>query len=272
MSLERKLGPRFRGGDFFRFLARQLGAVLELLERLRVGERLDVLHLAPVHHVAYRQLDNLAALGAWNVGDLEDLRRHVARGGVVADAALDAIRDFVVHAEAVTQLDEEHDAHVALPVLADDERLDHLLELLDLAVDLRRADPDAARVEHGVRPAVDDDAVVLGDLGPVAVAPDVRVLLEIRSAVPRAVGIVPEADRHRGERPRADQLALFSLQRAPLLVEHIDRHAESLRLDLAAPDRTGRIAEHEARRCRCRPRWTRGRRRASRSCRRSRSL
>ena len=37
---------------------------------------------AAVHDVAHRELDDLAALGARDVGDLHDLRRHVARRGV----------------------------------------------------------------------------------------------------------------------------------------------------------------------------------------------
>ena len=59
-------------------LLTQLGAVAEVLERLGVGERLDVLHRPAMHHLAHRELDDLAALGARNIGDLHDLRRHGA--------------------------------------------------------------------------------------------------------------------------------------------------------------------------------------------------
>ena len=58
-----------------------------------VGQRLDVLHRPAVHDVAHRELDDLAALGARDVGDLHDLRRHVARRGVVADLLLDPVRE-----------------------------------------------------------------------------------------------------------------------------------------------------------------------------------
>src|SRR6185503_9453225 len=109
------------------------------------------------------------------------------------------------------------------------------------------ADAHAAGVEDRVGAAVDDEAAVPGLFAPVAVAPDVRVFLEIGRAVLGAVGIVPEADRHRGERPGADQLAFFTLYRATFLVENRHRHAEALGLDLAAPYRTHRVAEDEAR-------------------------
>ena len=51
----------------------------------------------------------------------------------------------------------------------------------------------------------------VGDLAVVAVAPDAGKLLEVRGAVLGAVGIVPEADRHRGKRARADELALLAV-------------------------------------------------------------
>ena len=59
----------------------------------------------------------------------------------------------------------------------------HFVELLDLAVDLGRADAHAAGIQHGVRAAVDDHAAVRGQLGVVAVAPDAGKALEVRRAV-----------------------------------------------------------------------------------------
>ena len=103
------------------------------------------------------------------------LRRHVARRRVLADAHRGcAPASASSSADAVAQPDEQHDALVALPLLPDHERLDDLVELLDLPVDLRRADAHAARVQHGIGSAVDDDAAVRGDLGPVPVTPHAR--------------------------------------------------------------------------------------------------
>jgi hypothetical protein len=83
----------------------------------------------------------------------------------------------VVEHEPLAQLHEQHHAHVVgvlrRPVLADHDRFDHLGQLLDLAVDLGGADAHAARVQRGVRTAVDDQPAVRGDLAEVAVAPHV---------------------------------------------------------------------------------------------------
>ena len=60
-----------------------------------------------------------------------------------------------------------------------------------------------------------------------------------------AVRVVPEAHRHAGERPRADQFALSPT--LAVIVEHVDVHAEAAALQLAAVHRQHRVAEHEAR-------------------------
>src|ERR1041384_923001 len=57
----------------------ELGTIAEMLERLGIGERLDVFHRLPVNDVAHGELHDLAALGARYVGDLHDARRHVPR-------------------------------------------------------------------------------------------------------------------------------------------------------------------------------------------------
>src|SRR6266536_1945016 len=174
----------------------QLVAIPEFFERLGIGQRLDILDRLAMYDVAHRQLDDLAALGARNVAYLHDLRRYVARRGVGADPLLDAVDQRRVEDDAVAQPDEQHHTHVAhlawRPILADDDALHDLVELLDLAVNLGRSDAHAARIERGIRATVDDHAVVRGELDPVAVAPDARKTLEIRSAILRAVGSVPE--------------------------------------------------------------------------------
>src|SRR5439155_20200291 len=195
--------------DGMRALLAQLGAVSEVLERLGVGERLEVFYRPAVHYVAHRELDDLAALGARDVLDLQDLGRDVPRGGVLADSALDCVDERIVERAAFAQLDEEHNPYVARPVLPDHQRLDDLVELLDLAVDLGGADAHAAGVQHRVGAAMDDDAAVRRDLAPVAVAPDVRVLVEVGGAVLGAIGVIPETDRHRRKGLGADQLSLL---------------------------------------------------------------
>ena len=68
-------------------------------------------------------------------------------------------------------------------------------------------------------------------------APDVRVLVEVRGVVALAAAIVPEAERHRRERLGADELAFLIHHRIAVLVVHLDRQAERAALHLAAIDR-----------------------------------
>ena len=111
-----------------------------------------------MHDRAYRELDQLAALRARDVADLQDLRRHMARRRMVVDAAPDPRRQRVIEPHAVAQPHEQHDAHVVLPLLRDHDRLEHVVDLLHCTIDLRGADAHAARVQDGIRAAVDDRA------------------------------------------------------------------------------------------------------------------
>ena len=71
----RRAGDTVRAGPS-RF---ELGAADEMVERLRVRERVAVADGPAVNRFAHRELDDLAVHRARNVGDGEDLRRHVAR-------------------------------------------------------------------------------------------------------------------------------------------------------------------------------------------------
>ena len=198
-------------------------------------------------HLAHGQLGDLVVHRARNVGDRHDPGRHVARRAVAPDLPPDALDQGAVELRPVGQAHEQHDPLIAVPFLADRERLDHLGDLLDLAIDLGGPDPHPARIEHRVRAAVDDQPVVGGQLDMVAVRPHAGEALEIGRRVAAAVGIVPKAHRHRGKRPGADQLSRLADHRLALLVPHLDRHAEPAGLQLAAPDRRDRVAEREAR-------------------------
>ena len=194
---------------------------------------------APVHDVAHRELGDLAGLGARDVGDRDDLRRHVARrwrrcGSWRRIRCVERRRRASTPSRSRTNSTTRTSSSQSWPMTS---ALDHLRQLLDLAVDLGRADAHAAGIERRVGAAVDDHAAVLGPLGEVAVAPDVGEALEVGGAVFLAVGIVPEADRHRRERRGADELALLAAHRLAVVVEDVDRHAEAAALDLAAPHR-----------------------------------
>ena len=200
--------------------------------------------------VAHRELDDLVALRPRDVGDLKHFRRDVPGSRVVADVLSDPCGQRVVQRHSVAQPDEQHDADVVVPVLTDHQAFDHFVQLLDLSVDLRGADAHAARIQHRVGPAVDDGAAVRSDLDVVAMAPHAGVAVVIRIAIAHVARIVPEADRHRRECARADELAANALsfrQRVAVVVERSHGHPEKLALDLPAPHRQQRIAADKAR-------------------------
>ena len=86
-----------------------------------------------------------------------------------------------------------------------------------------------------------------GDLDPVAMAPDARVHREVRLAQALAVGVAPEADRHRRHRLRDHELADLADQRVAVLVERLHVAAERARLQLALVDGLQRAAADERR-------------------------
>ena len=134
----------------------------------------------------------------------------------------------VVERDARAQPHEQHDAHVVVPILADADRLDDLRHLLDLVVDLRRADAHAAGIERRVGAAMDDDAAMLGPFGEIAMAPDIR-----RSARNRRRDTSCRPDRSRS-RPASTGNGLVQTSspfscahRLAVVVPDIDRHAEA---------------------------------------------
>lgn len=116
-------------------------------------------------------------------------------GAVLPYLLADALAQGLVQLAARLELDEQHHPLVLLPLLADDDALLYLVELLHIAVDLAGADAHATRVEGGVGAAVEQDAAGLGQLDPVAVAPDVVEPLEVGGVVLFAVFVAPEVDR-----------------------------------------------------------------------------
>src|SRR5207249_7609010 len=80
-------------------LRSQVRQIAVQVERLRVGEGLAILDRQPVHHRPHRELADLPADGARNVGDLYDLVWHMAGAGVVAQGAPDALAQGGVQGE-----------------------------------------------------------------------------------------------------------------------------------------------------------------------------
>src|SRR6185437_10874127 len=139
----------------------------------------------------------------------------------------------------------QHDAFVALPVLADRDRLQYLGKMFDLPIDFGGADAYAAGIQRGVGTTVDDDPVVRGEFGPVAVAPHAGYLGEIGRTVFLAFWIIPELHGHRRERRGTSQFARLFAHRLAGIIENLDLHAEPAALQFAAIHRQHGIAERE---------------------------
>ena len=185
------------------------------------------------------------------------------RRAVLPDARADAGGDVVVEADPVAEDDEER--HVAVGAgewEVDDEGVDDLVDGEDGTVDLARAHADAAAVDRGVGAAADDRGAAVGDLDPVAVAPDAGEHLEVALAVAAPVAVAPEVDRHRRHRLGDDELADLVHERLSLGAPRLDAGAERTGLQLSAGRRAGWERRRRTRcRRRCRPRWRTARRR-----------
>ena len=199
-----------------------------------------------MHDIAHGELHDLSRLGARNIPDSNDFRRNVTRRGAGANLGLDARLEVVVQRHTFGEPHEQHHPHVIIPILPDAECLGDLRHLLDLIVDFCRTDTHAARVECRVRTTMDNNAVMLGPFGKIAMAPDIVEALEIGGLIFRAFGIVPKLQRHARECLGTDQLTFFAAHRLAIVVPDIDCHAKASTLNFAQPDRFGRNAQYEA--------------------------
>ena len=88
-----------------------------------------------MHHGLHRKFYNLAILGAWNVCNLHDARRDVARRRVVANLLSDAFLEVGIEPEARAQLHEQDDARIAgLYYVRNPEKLSHLEFVTELTL------------------------------------------------------------------------------------------------------------------------------------------
>ena len=87
---------------------------------------------------------------------------------------------------------------------------------------------------------MNDEPVMRGDLGKIAVAPDTGKPVEIGRVIFRAIRIIPKPDGHRGKRLGADKLALLAHHRLAFVVPDVGGHRQPARLYLAAPHRQQR--------------------------------
>ena len=129
----------------------------------------------------------------------------------------------------------------------DDEGVEHLVDLLDDRVDLARAQADAAAVEGRVGPPGDDRGPPFGEQDPIPEAPHAREMLEVRLPVARPVGVVPEADGHRGHGLLDDELPELADHGRAVRPERVDVGARHPRRHLPGVDGKQRDSLHDAR-------------------------
>src|SRR5436190_13819397 len=192
-------------------LRRELRQISEQLECLWIRQRVDILHDPTVYDVAHGELCDLSADRPRDIRDLNDLLRHVMRARVDANLRTNALLELLVERLTFNEANEQHDPDVGagagLDVLSDHDTLENLRKLIDLSVDLGRPDANAAGIQRCVAPTVDDHSAMRSELGPVTVAPRVRIRLEVRGAILGAVGIVPERNGHARKRCSAHELS-----------------------------------------------------------------
>ncbi len=121
----------------------QFWPVAILVKHLGIGEGVGIVDGSVVHHFPYRQFDDLAGLGAGDGIHLQDAGRHVAGCAVLLYLLADPLAQRLIQLATRLELDEQHHPLVLLPLLADDDALLHLVQLLDIAVDLAGADAHA---------------------------------------------------------------------------------------------------------------------------------
>src|SRR5438094_3068795 len=115
-----------------------------------------------MHDVSHGELRDLSTDRSRDVGDLNDLLRDVVGTRIFADLRADPVAQGIGEGCAVGQPHEQYDAHVAVAVshlLANDEALDDLRQLLDLPINLGRTDPYTSGIERRIAASVDHDPV-----------------------------------------------------------------------------------------------------------------
>ena len=131
--------------------------------------------------LAHRHFHLLAGQGVRDAVHLIDLVRNVARRILAAQRRADPLR-AAGSSSALPFLSFTNSGMKNLPprqVQVDDQRVLHLRQRRERAVDLRRADAHAVAVERRIRAAQHEAAAALVDPEEIPVAPDARVLLEI---------------------------------------------------------------------------------------------
>ena len=219
------------------------------------------LGLATQEDLLDRHLELLARSGARHLS-IATIASGMCAGAVLAHPAPDSATSSSSSSAAAH--DEQHESAFVHVDHEPVQTSDILHRGVDLVVPMR----SPAAVDRGVRAPVDHGGAALGDLDPVAVAPDARVVVEVAGRVALAVGVVPEVERHRGHRLVRSRVSTSSTSGRPSS-SHASTAAPSARLQLARVDGHGQPFTNAVQdRCR---RWWRTARRRRRARRPTRS-
>ena len=124
----------------------QFGPIGEKIQGLGISQGVLVGNGQSVNHLAYGQFHLFHVQGVGNVVHGKDLGRHVTRRGVGPNGGTDASGELIGEFIARQQFHEKDHAHIAFPVLADDNGILHLGKQIHLPIDLGGTDPHAAGV------------------------------------------------------------------------------------------------------------------------------
>ena len=223
----------------------------ERIEAPRVAQRGQILHGQTRERLARGALGALAAEGRRQLRHLGHHLGHVGHRAAPAELLLDAQAEGPVEHMARAQHDQQHQPAAAglARCRCSTAMASAISGTARGPVDLGRADPDAADVEHAVRPPVHPGRAAGRELDEVTVRPHAGVLREVgavEAAAPSAPS--PEAERARRERERRRRArrSRRASSAAASLGQRAHVEPEAAALALAGMDRQVGVAEDEA--------------------------
>src|SRR6185437_12962775 len=115
------LPPLLAGSSTWRSLrsARQIRQVAEMLERLRIGERVHILDRQSMNDIAYRELGEFPRQRTGEVGNGDDFSGHVPGCRVCPDGVADLLAQGLIESNTRLEAHEHYDAHITLPIVPD---------------------------------------------------------------------------------------------------------------------------------------------------------
>jgi hypothetical protein len=93
--------------------------VFVLFQRVGIGECFLVFDGPAVNDIAHCKFDDLAGFGSRNIRYLYDLGGDMAGRRAIADTGTYCLGKILIERQPIGEPDEQHDAHIIVPILAD---------------------------------------------------------------------------------------------------------------------------------------------------------